>query len=70
MPRGLLLQSIAGNFNGQYQKLKAGTPVADTQGNALLGDIVIGVNVYNPNNIEGSATPTVTVPTGADSVGG
>jgi len=70
MPRGLLLQSIAGVFNGQYQRLKAGTPVADTQVNALPGDTVIGVNVYHPNIIEGTATPTVTVPTGADSVGG
>ena len=67
MPRGLLLQSIAGVFNGQYQKLKAGTAVADTQGNALPGDTVIG-SAYNPNLIQGSSTPTVTTPTGSDSV--
>jgi len=69
MPRGLLLQSIAGVFNGQYQKLRAGTAVADTIGNALPGDIVIGSS-YNSNLIEGSATPTTTTPTGVDSVGG
>ena len=69
MARGLLLQSIAGVFNGQYQRLKAGTPVASDVGSALSGDTVIG-SAFSPNLIQGSATPTVTVPTGVDSVGG
>jgi hypothetical protein len=67
MPRGLLLQSIYGIFNGLPQKLRAGTPVASDIGSALPGDVVIG-SAYNANLIEGSATPTVTVPTGTDSV--
>jgi hypothetical protein len=66
--RGLLLQSIAGNFNNQYQKLRAGQAVCDGTG-CLAGDVNIGTS-YNANLIQGSATPTVTVPTGADSCGG
>jgi hypothetical protein len=66
--RGLLLQSIAGVFNNQYQKLRAGQAVCDGTG-CLAGDVNLG-SAYNPNLIQGSATPSTTCPTGADSCGG
>jgi hypothetical protein len=67
MARGLLIQAIYGVFNGQPQKLKAGTPVCDGTG-CQSGDVNIG-SAYNPNIIQGSLTPTATCPTGVDSGG-
>jgi len=67
MARGLLLRAIWGVFDNQPKKLRAGTPVCDGNG-CLAGDVNIG-SAYNPNHIQGSATPSVTAPTGAESVG-
>jgi hypothetical protein len=66
MARGLLLQSVYGIFGGQPRKLIAGTPVCDGTG-CLPGDVNIG-SAYNANLVQGSNTPTVTTPTGCDSV--
>jgi len=66
MARGLLLRAIHGTFDNLSRKLKAGTPVCDGSG-CLPGDVNIGA-AYNPNHIQGSATPSTTAPTGAESI--